>query len=213
MEGEKLISSVQLILTVNGLPQWLRTMAGSFLDLIGEYRQAVTIRAIGAVSVEQEWRLQHQMRELKKQFLKAWQEAGLDVLLSPPNILPALPHGAGSKLGVSCGYSVLYNVLDFPAGVLPVTLVQPDDYQGRPRDIKDALDKIVHSAEQDSETMPVGVQVAALPWREELVLRVMKEIEAAQAHKFDAPKLHRQFRFKEWAKVANHGCLDREDVI
>lgn len=55
----------------------------------------------------------------------------LHVLLCPPCGLPAYTHGARSQLGVSGGYAVPYNLLGYPAGIVPVTRVEPNDEIGR----------------------------------------------------------------------------------
>ena len=112
-------------------------------------------------------------------------QAGLDALLAPTFGLPALPHGASRKLLVACSYSFLWNNFNCPAGTVPVTTVR-DDEQTYPTssDGGDALDALATEAMAGSAGLPVGVQVAAEPWRDELVLRVMKEIE--QGVKFSA---------------------------
>ena len=80
---------------------------------------------------------------------------GYDVILCPPDVYPALPHG-----GLQEGYSYrmwahmsAYNLTGWPAGVVRVG--------------------------QTSEGLPVGVQVVGQPWREDVVLAVMQSIETA----------------------------------
>lgn len=53
--------------------------------------------------------------------------AGLDAVIFPPVPLPALPHGAARTLTPALTYTFLANVLHWPAGVVPVTLVQKDE--------------------------------------------------------------------------------------
>lgn len=75
---------------------------------------------------------------------------------------------------------MLYNVLDFPAGVVPVTMVTDEDeeelksYQGY---FRDWWDRTLAKAFRGSVGLPVAVQCVALPWQEELCLRFMKEVE------------------------------------
>jgi Asp-tRNA(Asn)/Glu-tRNA(Gln) amidotransferase A subunit family amidase len=86
-------------------------------------------------------------------------------------------------------YAAVYNLLDFPAGVLPVIKVSRDD--------DDALD--AYSAEEGSRDglyrlaawalrggvgLPVGVQLVGRPYEDEKVLHVMCQLEAAVKSSF-----------------------------
>ncbi|XP_012631526.2 fatty-acid amide hydrolase 1-like [Microcebus murinus] len=74
----------------------------------------------------------------------------------------------------------LYNILDFPVGVLPVTTVTSQDeeelafYKGY---YGDNSDRNFQEAVRESVGLPVAVQCIALPWEDELCLRFMKEVE------------------------------------
>lgn len=112
---------------------------------------------------------------------------------------------------MAVSYTMLYNALDFPAGVVPVTMVTDEDeeelksYQGYFQDWWDrTLAKVsgarflrgtsipipspghypcplpllfVLQAFRGSVGLPVSVQCVALPWQDELCLRLMKEVE------------------------------------
>ena len=47
----------------------------------------------------------------------------MDIVLCPVNALPAFPVCTGIALGPSQSYTALYSVLDYTAGVVPVTQV------------------------------------------------------------------------------------------
>ncbi|CAE7704262.1 FAAH, partial [Symbiodinium necroappetens] len=75
----------------------------------------------------------------------------------------------------------IFNILDMPAGVVTVTSVQETDLKEpyetgieNPR-----ISRMVTRAAEDSLGLPVALQLTALPWREELCLRVMTELERA----------------------------------
>lgn len=80
----------------------------------------------------------------------------------------------------------MFNVVGFPAGVVPVTRVRPgeesDRAAGRGPVVRKALE-----VERGSAGLPVGVQVVARPWREDVVLAVMAAIEEACRHGADYP--------------------------
>ena len=79
-----------------------------------------------------------------------------------------------------CGsYLMVYNVLDFPAGVLPVTKVTTDDAtQLEHYRTGDDVEEFARADAVGSEGLPVGVQCVTKRWNEELCLRLMKEIES-----------------------------------
>ena len=76
-----------------------------------------------------------------------------DVLLSPVSASPAIEHGRSVEDAVFRGYSytMTYNLTGWPAGVVRF---------GTSR-----------------EGLPIGVQIAAAPWREDLVLAVALMLE------------------------------------
>ncbi|KAL5022196.1 hypothetical protein ScPMuIL_001351 [Solemya velum] len=78
--------------------------------------------------------------------------------------------------GVS--YTALWNLLDYPVGIIPVTKVTAADVQ-ETISIEDVseYETFLKKATVGSEGLPVAVQCVGLPFTEELVLRVMKEIE------------------------------------
>jgi amidase len=76
-----------------------------------------------------------------------------DAILSPVAAFPAIPHGTSIHDEVFPGfsYTMTYNLTGWPAGVV------------RCGTSKDGL--------------PIGVQVAAAPWREDIVLQTLKHLE------------------------------------
>ena len=72
----------------------------------------------------------------------------------------------------------MWNILDWPCGVVPITAVHPDEdgvYEGT--QANDSMDKAALEETCGSKGIPVGVQISSLPYNDEVVLRVMKEIE------------------------------------
>lgn len=79
----------------------------------------------------------------------------------------------------------MYNILNYPAGVVPVTVTRSDECEYQvPKEERDILSRLVGKAVTGSEGLPVGVQVAALPWHDETCLRVMKDLEDAIGRNF-----------------------------
>jgi Asp-tRNA(Asn)/Glu-tRNA(Gln) amidotransferase A subunit family amidase len=109
--------------------------------------------------------------------------AGLDIILAPPHALPATPHGAMAHAAAACGYTFLFNLLDYSVGVLPVTKVDPARDMSTPAEMKKQKGKNGVAAGvwryYDAVRMaglPVGVQVVGRRLEEEKVLGVMERL-------------------------------------
>ncbi|XP_050819627.1 vitamin D3 hydroxylase-associated protein-like [Gopherus flavomarginatus] len=122
----------------------------------------------------------------QQEFLSRWRNLDLDVILCPV-LGPAFTLGYPGRLIAAVSSTMLYNVLNFPAGVVPVTTVTEADeenlkhYTGH---YSDPWDRRLRQAVEGAMGLPVAVQCVALPWQEELCLRFMKEVETlAQGQK------------------------------
>nr|XP_033772523.1 vitamin D3 hydroxylase-associated protein-like [Geotrypetes seraphini] len=139
----------------------------------------------GVRSVQELWRLQTAIQTYCQEFITEWRRLDLDVLLCPM-LGPAFNIGYPGKLFAGISYTMLYNVLNFPAGVVPVTRVTEEDedalryYKGH---YNDAWDRTLKKAVEGGVGLPVAVQCVALPWQEELCLRFMKEVEMVTQEK------------------------------
>ncbi|XP_071292759.1 vitamin D3 hydroxylase-associated protein-like [Agelaius tricolor] len=134
----------------------------------------------GVGSAKNLWDQHRAVAAYRTEFITKWRQLRLDVILCPV-LGPAFNHGYAGKLFAATSYTHLYNVLDFPAGVVPVSTVTRADeeelkhYRGH---YGDPWDKRLREAVSGAVGMPVAVQCVALPWQEELCLRFMKEVEA-----------------------------------
>ncbi|TGZ67539.1 hypothetical protein CRM22_004723 [Opisthorchis felineus] len=129
--------------------------------------------------------LQH-WEKYGREFAKAWKETGdLDALICPGWAYPAQnietpPH----FITPSVIYTLLFNVVDYPAGAVPmgkVTVEDLDQAKEAAEQFKqsgDAYHEQLMLMQADTNGLPLGVQVVAKPFREELVLRIMSELEA-----------------------------------
>lgn len=124
------------------------------------------------------WQLIDARNHYRREFLAALDSERIDAIVCPPYPLPAVPHGASARLGPANGHTLLFNLLGMPAGVVPVTRVRAGE-ESRRVPGRDAMERVAREIEEGSAGLPVGVQVAARPWREDVVLAVMKAIEDA----------------------------------
>ena len=67
------------------------------------------------------------LKTFTRTFTDYWLSHNFDVVISPAGCLPALPHKISSELFFLNAHYMLYNILDYPAGVVPVKLVQGEE--------------------------------------------------------------------------------------
>ncbi|MDX1382827.1 MAG: amidase family protein, partial [Thermoanaerobaculia bacterium] len=89
------------------------------------------------------------MRSRMETFFQDW-----DVILAPVNAGPAFPHGGLAEPGAltAFSYTVTYNLTGWPGAVVPCGT--------------------------SDEGLPIGVQIVARPWREDVALAVAAALEA-----------------------------------
>ncbi|KAI0825163.1 general amidase [Trametes gibbosa] len=134
----------------------------------------------------QVWQLNKERRTLRKIYLDRWEATAsltgtgrpIDALIAPVAPYPAVPHGKTR----SSIYTVIWNSLDYPSLVIPVTKVDPKvDVVPVREEFWSDEDKIVHDL-YNPETykgLPIGVQVVGPAFQEEVVLGVGEIVDAA----------------------------------
>lgn len=127
--------------------------------------------------------------DYRSRWFKVWRDAevegrqgdeGVDFILTVPNSLPAVPHGGMRHGWKACGYTFLFNLLDYSAGVMPITHVDAiADALPRTFRPRNAIERNYYRMYDASamEGLPVGVQIVGRRLEEERVLEGMKLIE------------------------------------
>ena len=116
--------------------------------------------------------------------------APMDAILAPVQAVPAVPHGGCDRLIPLACSTVLYNIVDSPVGVIPVTRVDAtrdglsDEWRAAPGNGSKLLEGAMYGPNgaydpQAMEGLPVGVQVIGEAWGEEKVLAIMHIVDAA----------------------------------
>ncbi|KAF8865384.1 amidase signature enzyme [Acephala macrosclerotiorum] len=136
-------------------------------------------------SAYEQWKWVAKREAYKAKFHDWWeQEAKIDVMITPPNATPAVPHDGMKEAVSSCGYTFLFNLLDYTCGIMPITHVDKAlDQLPSNFNIK-KLNGVAQGAYKlyDATAMhglPVAVQVVGQRLEEEKVLAVMQRIEDA----------------------------------
>ncbi|KAI1708052.1 amidase domain-containing protein [Ditylenchus destructor] len=162
------------------IPKIVRWLASYALSSISPQASAV----IGSyVQTVDDVRLAHEAcDEYVEEFTSLWHELQIDALVCPAFAVPSVPHENGGKLSACVFATGLYNLLDYPAGIVPVDCVTKEDdahlmdEESWPTGNNFVL-KFVRNAAANSEGLPLAVQVVTLPYEEEKCLGVMKIIE------------------------------------
>ncbi|XP_069088849.1 vitamin D3 hydroxylase-associated protein-like isoform X2 [Pleurodeles waltl] len=184
-EGDIIDTNLKSQISVYKLPRWTKKILSFFLKPLFP-RIADELNALcGVRSAKELWAHHAAIQAYREEFIDEWKNLKLDVLLCPA-MGPALNIGVLGKLWDASTNTHLFNVLNFPAGVVPVTIVIEDDeeqlkqYKGH---YNDHWDNLLKQAARGGVGLPVAVQCVALPWQEELCLRLMKEVEQVTHHR------------------------------
>ncbi|KAM7012154.1 fatty-acid amide hydrolase 1 [Tautogolabrus adspersus] len=161
------------------LPVWLRRTLSFLLKPLSPRTSAMLSAFCGVGSVANLWKQHVAVEDYINESIEDWRRSNIDVLLYPV-IGPAYNFFYCCKNTQLCTYTMLFNLLNFPAGVVPVSTVTAEDeeelkhYKGIYQDV---WDKSFKQAVTGAEGLPVAVHCVALPWQDELCLRFMKEVE------------------------------------
>jgi fatty acid amide hydrolase len=177
------------LLTLASAPAPMLASVRGLLRATGQKRTLEVARNFGQRRTADYWRLVEAQMAYQQRFLDALDRddgGPFDVIIAPACAVPAFPHGASKDLLTAGGYEVLYNLLGYPAGVVPVTRVRSEEESSRKRS-GDRVERAARAAEQGSAGLPIGVQVVARPWREHVALAAMRAIEEDARKRDDFP--------------------------
>ena len=185
LRGEKTDPNIAPLLMLAKQSRRGIALLGALLRALGQHRTAAMIAPFGHGDTYHYWQLAEMQLGYRRTFLDALEHAAggpFDAIVCPPCALPAFTHGAARDLGLPGSYSLLPNVLGFPAGVVPVSRIREGE-EGPSTASRDAVERAAARVRANSAGLPVGVQVIARPWREDVALAAMRAIEsAARAH-------------------------------
>ncbi|CAO4369682.1 unnamed protein product [Caenorhabditis nigoni] len=112
----------------------------------------------------------------KFKWIKYWKNLGIDALICPSFITPAQPFQYPVMLSTGVFITGLFNMLDCPAAIVPVSPVREkenDKFETK----GDFVLKLQAKAIKETTGMPNAVQIVTLPNQEEMCLKVMKIVE------------------------------------
>ncbi|KAG1726398.1 amidase signature domain-containing protein [Suillus lakei] len=175
-KDEKLDPVMLAVKSLLGMPLWLKKFLAMITrNFTGDEVWASMLETLHLKSPAEERALVVSRDEYRAKWYKAWEDEGFDFLLTKVTL-------------VSAGYMMIFNILDYVAGVLPVSFVDRQS-DALPKDfMKSAeyksmglISKGAYSV-YDADKMhglPLGVQVVGRRFEEEKVLQGMKIVEDA----------------------------------
>ena len=184
---DPVIAPVALNRRLGSSPRALLRQLSRLARAAGEKRLADILAVAGKKSVAEVWGLARERTAMQRDELDAWNAERLDLVLCPATATPAPQHGSTGDFTAAAVYTTRYNLLNLPAGVLPITRVRADETERREK--ADRLDKKVAQIQRGSAGLPIGVQLVGRPWREEVVLAAMKAVEAEATRGSEFPSV------------------------
>ena len=161
---------------MTALPNIVKKLIYTGLKLSGSGKLVELIQGLGVISSYDLMAILAKRTELIRKVIGQLQAVGAEAILMPAAVTPAPILGKGDECELANIHIFAASQLAFPTGVVPVTVVREDEqtYEAARGDI---VAKAIAEAMAGSAGLPVGVQVAALPFRDELCLRLMREME------------------------------------
>ncbi|XP_078527808.1 vitamin D3 hydroxylase-associated protein-like [Lissotriton helveticus] len=178
-DGDIVDSNLKPQISVYKLSRWTKKILSFILRPLFPRISKELNALCGVRSAKEVWAQQIAVEIYREEFANEWKSLKLDVLLCPA-MGPAVNIGLLGKMTGGSTNTHLFNVLNFPAGIVPVTTVTEKDeeqlkhYKGH---YNDHWDKLLKKAATGGVGLPVAVQCVALTWQDELCLRFMKEVE------------------------------------
>ena len=177
LRGSQVDARIRKMLFLSRIPQFIRKGLAAAVSGCGQRRWSYALRNSGPRSADGAWQLGKYRRDYTQRVAALMRDLRLDAILLPPHALPAFRHGQSIDLILSACYAFWPNLLEMPAGVVPVTRIADDEPLTRRKPGIDVVDRAARWAELDSSGLPLGVQVVAPHWREDVVLAVMQAIQ------------------------------------
>lgn len=186
VNGSQLDWRLRRLLRIASLPTVARVPLAAMLRASGQRWSANLLTAARGCSTRKYWELTERLGNYIQEYLDSLTAGQFDAVLSPPHALPAMPHETALDLLPAASYSFVPNLLGVPVGVVSITRVRTNEESDRPAS-RDKVERLARQAETGSAGLPVGVQVSAWPWREDVVLAIMGALENSFCQRDDFP--------------------------
>jgi Asp-tRNA(Asn)/Glu-tRNA(Gln) amidotransferase A subunit family amidase len=172
----KLSPNIRRILTFGNLPKIAFSIGSQIATIAGQRQIAEGAAYYGSMTVEEYVQTLKQKAELCRTFVTSMNHAGIDAILCPVFAVPAMRHHVNTLINDGLSYTAIYNFLGMPAGVVAATRVRSDEESDRKPGMN-LVEWAAKNVETGSAGLPVGVQVVARHWHEDVALGIMSALE------------------------------------
>lgn len=172
LQGEKLESIYQGNEIIHNTPyMWQKRLLAAFVDKkLGT--EIIKNRQVSRPELINKLR---QWLELRKEFVQYFKNNNFDGIICPTMPMPSFKEGKGGEYISFTNFCFMFNLVDMPAGSIPIGLVENTSYS---TSNKNFFNNLIEESLKDSKGLPVALQVGTLPKTDELCLRLMKEIDS-----------------------------------
>jgi len=116
--------------------------------------------------------------ELYEDLVSVFKATDIEGLISPGLPFPACYHYGSDALNWGVLYLFVFNLFKMPSGVLTTTTVREDEQYYEDKH-NDSSTKCMKETMKNSVGLPVGISITSLNYQDEIVMRIMKDIETA----------------------------------
>ncbi|CAL1531084.1 unnamed protein product [Lymnaea stagnalis] len=189
LKNDELALPLRLLLKLGTLPVWLVKALAFIASFKDPFGASILGCSVGFDSIPDFFDHVTLFQNWQEEFMEAWLGKRLDAVICPVFPSPAPTRDVIHQV-TPCGlYCQLYNSLNYPAGVIPVTTVNKEDLRKTFDENFFTANSMIHklllkACQIFSEGISVGVQCVALPFQEEMCLRVMRDLnKSLQEHR------------------------------
>uniref|UniRef100_A0A7S1L8E5 Amidase domain-containing protein n=1 Tax=Neobodo designis TaxID=312471 RepID=A0A7S1L8E5_NEODS len=180
---EPIIAPIKNLFAVVLIPRALKGLASWYMRRVkGDPFIAAVLDVAGERSVQEYWLLQHERQQARAEAAAVMEQHGLDAILCPGLVTPAVPHGSSAQVGYGAMMTGLLNVLDMPSVVVPVTNVDraTDRWEG-PYERAPVIEQRIRRMYdvERGHGLPVGVQIYGKKTADEALLGYAQQLDAA----------------------------------
>lgn len=188
LDGEAFAPVLRPMVALLRMPDPARKALAAVAERLGERRIARQLRAVGRRSVDGYWDRVAARTALRRDALDAWNRARLDAVVCPPHVSPAMAHRASADFALGLASMFRYAIYNFPAGIVPAARVTEADVAAAGPRRGDRIERKRDAIHAAGLGLPVGVQVVARPYREDIALAVMAAVERDAMTRSDYPR-------------------------
>ena len=173
LDGEKPVKQLKDMMMLAAASSWKQNSARTLANLFRQKNMSRLVSYFGGRGLEfiQKWG--EERTNYQRELENAMEKENLDAILSPMAVLPAFLQNTADKVGLGGNYSILYNVSGFPAGVARVGEVKANEAVARKTSF-DLIERAIAKTEPLTAGLPLSVQIAAKPWREDIVISLIE---------------------------------------